>query len=146
MKWPHPDLELLHHELIRVTKQFLDEMGEYLPHGAIVTPEGNVGLVGSRTPEDQPGAQKTLKLLEAGLRQMAAQNKCRAAGIAIDIRLKNPPRVEDVGKDAIWTILEQRGGLSVSVYIPYWKSSSGQFTFGEPFSEPGAPRIFRLPT
>jgi hypothetical protein len=146
MNLQHPDLKLLNDELIRVTKRLLEEMEEFLPHAAIITPEGNVGLVGSRTHDEQPGAQRTLKLLENGLRQMAAQNKCRAAGIAIDIRLKNPRRAEDIGKDAIWTILEQRGGLSVSVYIPYWKSSPGQFTFGEPFSEPGAPRIFRLPT
>jgi hypothetical protein len=108
MNLAHPDFQLLFDWLVKMSKDLLKKQGEFLPHGAVVTPEGRLGVVGAQTKEEQPGAHKTLQILEDGLRRMAAKGTCRAAGIAIDIRLKAAPREEYIGKDAIWVILEEK--------------------------------------
>jgi hypothetical protein len=73
---------------------------------------------------------------------MAAKGKCRAAGMAIDTRLKAAPRKQDVGKDAIWIILEQKSGDSQGVIVPYAKSLQGRFSYFSAFTQPERPRIF----
>ncbi|MGA8220936.1 MAG: hypothetical protein WB780_04720 [Candidatus Acidiferrales bacterium] len=142
MKLDHPDFQLLFDALFRTSKILLEKQGGFLPIGAIVSPEGRVGAVGGSTREEQPGAQKVLEVLEGGLRGMAAKGLCRAAGMAIDTRLKAPPRKEDAGKDAIWIILEEKGGKSQGVFVPYAKSWLGGFTHGDPFTTSEKPRIF----
>jgi hypothetical protein len=143
MNLEHPDFLLLYDSLVGMSKVLLEKQGEFLPHGATVSPEGKVSLVGAYTNEEQPGAQKALRVLEGGLRGMAANGTCRAAGMAIDIRLKAAPRKEDVGKDAIWVILEEKGGTSQAVFVPYAKSQMG-FTYSEAFTLPEKPRIFGI--
>ena len=145
MKLDHPDFQLLLDELVGITKKILAKQGGFLPHGAIVSIDGKVGLVGALTKEEQPGSQKVLQVLEPALRDMAAKHKCRAIGMAIDIRLKAAPRKEDVGKDAIWVFLELKDGTAVSVFIPYRKSWLGGFTYGEGFKMPAKPRFFATP-
>lgn len=107
MNLEHTDFGPLFISLVRFSKTMLEQQGAFLPHGAIVSPDGKVGLVGAQPKEQQPGAQVTLQLLEGGLRGMAAKGICRAAGIAMDTRIKVAPRQEDVGRDAIWVILEE---------------------------------------
>ena len=138
MNLEHPDFHLLFERLTKISKEFLKMRGGFLPHGAIVSPEGKVSLVGTQTQEAQPGAEKVLQLLEGALRGMAAQGKCRATGMALDTRLKAAPRPEWIGKDAIWVLLEEKGGKAQSVFVPYWKSWMSGFTYGEAF--PGAPK------
>ncbi len=144
MNLEHTDFGPLFISLVRFSKTMLEQQGAFLPHGAIVSPDGKVGLVGAQPKEQQPGAQVTLQLLEGGLRGMAAKGICRAAGIAMDTRIKVAPRQEDVGRDAIWVILEERGGASQAAIVPYWKSPGG-FTYGEAFTQPEKPRIFGIP-
>jgi len=114
--------------LFKLAKQLLEKQGEFLPIGAIVPPEGQVSHAIAYTKEEQPGAHKSLELLEGGLRLMATTGKCRAAGMAIDTRLKLAPRSEDIGKDAIWIILEEKSGQSQSVVVPYARSLQGEFS------------------
>jgi len=60
----------------------------------------------------------------------------------MDARLKDAPRKEYIGKDAIWMILEEKGGLSQGVIVPYTKSWLGGYTYAEGFTQPEKPRIF----
>jgi hypothetical protein len=142
MKLDHPDLIPLLDALIGVTKRMLDKQGGFLPHAAIVTTEGKIGLVGAKTKEQQPGAQKALQLLESGLRSMANEGKCKAIGLAIDIRLKQAPRKEDEGKDAIWVFLEHKDGTVANVYMPYTKGLLVGYTYGEWFANYAEPKFF----
>jgi hypothetical protein len=73
MNLAHPDFQLLFDWLVKMSKDLLKKQGEFLPHGAVVTPEGRLGVVGAQTKEEQPGAHKTLQILEDGLRRMAAK-------------------------------------------------------------------------
>jgi hypothetical protein len=144
MDLEYPDFYLLFDWLTKMSKELLKKQGEFLPHGAIITPEGKVGVIGADTKEEQPGAQKVLQVLESGLRGLAEQGKCRAAGMAIDTRLKVAPRKEFIGKDAIWLILEEKGGKAQSVYVPYAKSWLGGFTYSDAFTQSGKSRIFGI--
>jgi hypothetical protein len=67
MDLEYPDFYLLFDWLTKMSKELLKKQGEFLPHGAIITPEGKVGVIGADTKEEQPGAQKVLQVLESGL-------------------------------------------------------------------------------
>ena len=60
-------------ELFRLSELFLKEQGNFLPHAAVLTGEGNVRLVaadpGGST--DLVSSTEVLPLLHAGLRQQA---------------------------------------------------------------------------
>jgi hypothetical protein len=142
MNLMHSDFQLLFDALFGMSKTLLDKQGAFLPIGAIVLPEGKVGHVAAYPEGELPGAHKALELLEGGLRLMATKGKCRAAGMAIDTRLKAAPRQDDVGKDAIWIILEERTGQSQGIVVPYAKSLQGGFTYFSAFTQPERPRIF----
>jgi hypothetical protein len=93
--------------------------------------------VGAETEEERPGMHVTLQILESGLKEMAAEGTCRAAGVALDTRLKSGD-----WKDAIWMTLEETGGKSQGLIVPYAKSVIGAFTFGDPTAALDHPRIF----
>lgn len=123
-------------------KKLLDKQGAFLPVGAFVSPQGKLAFLAASPKEEQPGAQKVLQLLESGFRGMAAKGALRAAGIAFDTHLKVAPRKEDVGKDAIWMILEEKTGKAQGVVVPYAKSWLGGYTYSKPFVQSEKPRIF----
>ena len=64
--------------------------------------------------------------------------------MALDTRLKVAPRKEFIGKDAIWLILEEKGGKAQGVYVPYAKSWLGGFTYSDAIVMPEKPRIFQI--
>jgi len=107
MNLEHPDFQILFDALLFMAKHLLETQGEFLPIGAIVTQEGELAHVGAKTEEERPGTHVTLQILESGLKEMAAEGTCRAAGIALDTRLKSGD-----WKDAIWMTLEEPGGKS----------------------------------
>ena len=137
MKLERPDFQILFDGLLYMAKHLLRTQGEFLPIGAIVTQAGELGYVGAKTEQERPGAQAALQVLESGLKEMAAEGTCRAAGVALDTRLKSGD-----WKDAIWMTLEETSGKSQGVIVPYAKSSTGAFTFVDPATALDNPRIF----
>jgi hypothetical protein len=137
MKLENPDFQLLFDSLLSMAKLLLEKQGAFLPIGRIVSSDGKIGYVIANTKEEQPGAHITLQLLESGLRDMAAKGTCRSAGVALDTRLN----IAD-WKDAIWMTLEETGGKSQSLIVPYAKSWMGGFKFGDPSAGPENRRIF----
>ncbi|HSY63266.1 MAG TPA: hypothetical protein VK829_01640 [Terriglobales bacterium] len=137
MKLENPDFQLLYDSLFAMAKKLLQTQGAFLPIGRIVSPDGKIAYVIANTKEEQPGAHIALQLLESGLRDMAAKGTCRAAGIALDTRLKSGD-----WKDAIWMTLEETAGKSQSLIVPYAKSWMGGFKFADPSPGPENHRIF----
>jgi hypothetical protein len=140
MHLEHPDFELLFDSLLYMARHLLEQSGAFLPIGAAVSAGGEVAHVAAKTNDDYAGAHVILETLEAALRTMAAERTCRAAGLAIDMRIR--ARKGDVGKDAIWLVLEEKGGKSQGVIVPYAKSKLGGFTFDEPSAKHEKVRIF----
>ena len=137
MNLEHPDFQILFDALLCMAKRLLSTQGEFLPIGAIVTQDGELRHVGAKTDEEFPGTHAILQILESGLKEMAAEGTCRAAGVALDSRLKSGD-----WKDAIWMTLEETGGKSQGVIVPYAKSAIDAFTFGDATAALGNPRIF----
>jgi hypothetical protein len=137
MNLEHPDFQILFDTLLKMAKSLLKTQGAFLPIGAIVTQDGNPAHVAASPKEEQPGAHIAVQLLESGLREMAAKGTCRAAGVALDTRLKSGD-----WKDAIWMTLEETGGKTQRVIVPYAKSWMGSFKFADPSPGPENRRIF----
>lgn len=127
MNMDHPDFQILFDGLLYMAKRLLTTRGEFLPIGAVVSHDGELAHVGAKTQEEYPGASTVLQVLQCGLKDMAEQGDCRAAGVAMDARLNG-----EEWKDAIWMSLEEVGGGSQGILVPYAKSSTGAFTFGDP--------------
>jgi hypothetical protein len=139
MNLEHPDFQILFDALFYMAKYLLRAQGELLPIGAIVTQDGEVRHVGAKTEEEFPGAHISLQVLESGLKEIAAEGTCRAAGVALDPRLRSGN-----WKDAIWMTLEETGGKSQGLIVPYAKSAIDGFTFGDPTAALDNPRIFSV--
>jgi hypothetical protein len=133
----HPDFQILFDALLYMAKHLLKTQDEFLPIGAIVTPEGELRHVGAKTEEEFPGTHVALHVLEFGLKEMAAEGACRAVGVALDSRLKSGD-----SKDAVWITLEEIGGKSQGLIVPYAKSAIGDVAFGDATAMLGNPRIF----
>ena len=106
---------------------------EFVPRDGALHPLG----VGAKTEEEFPGTHVALHVLEFGLKEMAAEGACRAVGVALDSRLKSGD-----SKDAVWITLEEIGGKSQGLIVPYAKSAIGDVTFGDATAMLGSPRIF----
>jgi len=137
MNLEHPDFQILFDGLLYMAKHLLRTQGEFLPIGAIVTQDGELRHVGAKTDEEFPGTHVTLQILESGLKEMAAEGTCRAAGMALDSRLKSGD-----WKDAIWMTLEETSGKSQGLIVPYAKSTIDGFIFSDPTAALDNPRIF----
>jgi hypothetical protein len=137
----HEDFDLLLNSLLHRVKIIQEKLGEFLPIAAVISPEGKiVDVIGVPDKQPQPGAPKVLRFLEGALRGLARQNKCRAIGIAFDIRFSRSP--DEPKSDAIQVFLEHRDGNVSNVILPYLKNASGQFTYGRLIAVRAEPKIF----
>jgi hypothetical protein len=80
MNLEHPDFQVLFDALLYMAKHLLRIRGVFLPIGAIVIQDGELRHVGAKTEEEFPGTHVALQVLESGLKEMAAEGTCRAAG------------------------------------------------------------------
>jgi hypothetical protein len=136
----HEDLNQLLHALVQMAQHLLPKQGEFLPFAATISSDGKVDYAGAYTGEEFPGAQPLLEMLRAVLRQSAADQTIRAAGICYDGLTIPPGQSEKT--DSICCSLEHRNGESVSVFVPYRKDRAGQFIYGEIFASHRTPEFF----
>jgi hypothetical protein len=61
--------------LFKLAKQLLENQGEFLPIGTIVTPEGKVADVIADTTQEQPGARQARQDLEGVIKEWL-QREC----------------------------------------------------------------------
>ena len=137
----HEDFDPLLNSLLHRVKIIQEKLGEFLPIAAVISPEGKiVDVIGVPDKQPQPGAPKVLRFLEGALRGLASQDKCRAIGIAFDIRFSRAP--DEPKSDAIQVFLEHRDGTVSNVILPYIKNATGQFAYGRPMAVRAEPKIF----
>ncbi len=137
MTFDHPDFQILFDSLLRMSQSLLKIQGRTADRRDGY-PGWKTSACGRRAERGTAGRQITLQLLESGLRNFAAKGTCRAAGMAIDTRLKD----NNDWKDAIWMRMAEAGGKSQGVFVPYAKSWVGGFKFGHPFTAPDQLGIF----
>jgi hypothetical protein len=135
-----PDIGTIATQLFELSETFLREQGNFLPHAAILTEEGEVKLVGAApdAPNDQTTSAEVLPLLHDGLRQQAKELPLRAIGVAENVTVtlegQRPTK-------AIKVLFEHKRGLTVALYLPFEKKLLRGYVTGSPFSLPAAPEV-----
>jgi hypothetical protein len=125
--------------LIEQSQQRLQARDDFLPHAAVLDAEGKVVLMGAMTGsrDGQANSQQIMPLLLRGLRQMSREKVIVAIGVAESVSLTRG----EMPMQAIKVLLEHERGLTVAMYLPYYKSESGEYFYGEAFVTPATPAL-----
>jgi hypothetical protein len=131
------DLGALARPLFEKSEQLLRERGDFLPHAAVLSPEGKVSLLGAmcNTKDGFANSWHILPIVHDGLRSMAFERELAAVGVA--------ERVDAIpgagaGK-AVKVLLEHQRGLAIAFYMPFALEDTGECSFGRMvtlFTEP----------
>lgn len=122
------DLGALARPLFEKSEQLLRERGDFLPHAAVLTPEGRVSLLGAmcNTKDGFANSWHILPLVHDGLRSMAAEREIAAVGVA--------ERVDAIpgagAMHAVKVLLEHQRGLSIAFYMPIVRDEMDRVAFG----------------
>jgi hypothetical protein len=123
------DLGMLARPLFDKSTQLLRDRGDFLPHAAVLTPEGKVSLLGAMciTKDGFANSWHILPMVHDGLRSMASERALTAVGVA--------ERVEVIpgrgSTQAVKVLLEHQRGLAIAFYLPFARNEIGVFDFGQ---------------
>ena len=124
-----PDVERLANPLFDASRQFLKKRGAFLPHGAVLTEDGEVRLIMAVPPGFEQRDVSSVELLPAlhgALRQAAAEDGVAALAVCEDVRITQ----EGTGETAaIKVLIEHQRGLCVALYMQYRRKLFG-YAFG----------------
>jgi hypothetical protein len=90
---------------------------------------------------DVGSTQGHIDLLNEGLRVEAQAGVNTACGICADVRVKPPGQESFV--DAVQVHLEHESGECVDVFLPYEKTTAGDFKYGMLFASKAEPQVFQ---
>ena len=97
-----PDISTVATPLFEVSERCLRDMGNFLPHAAVLTEEGKVEIVGA-VPDSKDGyadSTQVLPLLHDGLRAMAKEKALVAIGIAENVTI-----TPTLSRSSVWPVL-----------------------------------------
>lgn len=125
--------------LFEHSQKRLQARDDFLPHGAVLDTDGKVVVLGAMTgsKDGQARAEQILPMLLGGIRQMSREKVLVAIGIAENVSLTRG----DMPMQAIKVLLEHERGLTVAMYLPFYKSEEGEYFFGEAFVTPATPAM-----
>ena len=129
----HADLNTLFDTVVSCAKLFLSEHGEFYPFGATMSPSGEITNIGAAVEgDDHPPSHTLIELMTKHFRQQATGGQIRAAAICYKGRTIPPGQTRKT--DVICCGLEHRSGESIDVFVPYTRTASGDFQYGEIFA------------
>jgi hypothetical protein len=135
-----PAIGALANPLFEMSQKFLRELGNFLPHGAVLTREGEIQLVAADPggKDGQSTSTEVLPLLHEGLRFHAGDKGAQAIGVAenVTVTLEGSASTQ-----AIKVLFEHERGLTVALYLPFKKRFIRGFAFGETFSMLATPEV-----
>lgn len=127
------DIEAVANPLFDFSEQCLRERGNFLPHGAVLSTDGEIVLVAAApdTGKDFTNSTEVLPVLHDGLRAQANEKDLVAVGVAenVTITREGQPQTQ-----AIKVLFEHKRGLVVALYLPFKKQFLRGYSFGEIFS------------
>lgn len=135
-----PDIGIVANQLFDLSETLLREQGNFLPHAAVLTEDGELRLVATApdTKSDLTNSTEVLPLLHDGLRFEAKQFPLKAIGIAENVTItlegQRPTK-------AIKVLFEHRRGLTVALYLPFEKKMLKGYVFGNTFSLAANPEV-----
>lgn len=123
------ELGALARPLFEKSEQLLRERGDFLPHAAVLTPEGRVSLLGAmcNTKDGFANSWHIRPMVHDGLRSMAAERELTAIGVA-----EHVDAIPGAGAaHAVKVLLEHQRGLAIAFYMPFERNDIGVFVFGK---------------
>jgi hypothetical protein len=134
------DIEAVADPLFRATEFLLRKRSRFLPHGAILTREGEAKLMMAAPPngEDKTSSVEVLPALHDVLRDASQDPEVQAVAVCEDVTIT--PSGEKPTQ-AIKVLVEHRRGLSVALYLPYRRSLRGKITTGAIRLMPADPEV-----
>ncbi|MCX7059267.1 MAG: hypothetical protein NTZ11_00055 [Gammaproteobacteria bacterium] len=135
-----PDIEAIVTALFDFSELCLKKRGNFLPHAAVLTADGEVKLVGAApdTSKDRTNSTEVLPFLHQGLRLQASEGNLRAIGVAENVTVTPEGQT---ATQAIKVLFEHRLGLTVALYLPFHKKLFKGYIFGSVFSVSANPEI-----
>ena len=123
------ELGTLARPLFEKSEQLLRERGDFLPHAAVLTPEGRVSLLGAmcNTKDGFANSWHILPMVHDGLRSMASERDLLAVGVAE--RVDAIPGGGTV--HAVKVLLEHQRGLAIAFYMPIVRDDMDKIAFGK---------------
>ena len=125
--------------LFPFAQQMLGTHGEFFPFGAFVNAAGAVEQFSGYTGTEHPKPQELIELMSRAARRMAAEGRCRAVGMCVDVRTVLPGTTERT--DAALAALEDATG-ALNVYLPYRKQTDGGIEYGSLVAVHANPTVF----
>lgn len=122
------DLGALARPLFEKSEQLLRERGDFLPHAAVLSPEGKVSLLGAMciTGDGFANSWHIRPMVHEGLRSMVNERELAAVGVA-----EHVDAIPGAGAGhAVKVLLEHQRGLAIAFYMPFGKSETGELMFG----------------
>ena len=135
-----PDIGAIANPLFDLSETLLRKRGNFLPHAAVLTEEGEIKHVGAApdTSDDLTNSTEVLPLLHDGLRQQAREQSIKAIGVAENVTVtlegQRPTK-------AIKVLFEHKRGLTVALYLPFEKKLLRGYVVGSPFSLPAKAEV-----
>jgi hypothetical protein len=122
------ELGALARPLFEKSQLLLRERGDFLPHAAVLSPDGRVSLLGAMciTKDGFANPWHILPMVHDGLRSMAYERELAAIGVAE--RVDAIPGAGAIR--AVKVLLEHQRGLAIAFFMPFEKSETGEFNFG----------------
>ena len=133
-----PDMGTVANDLFDSSEVLLRKIGNFLPHGAVLTDEGEVKLVAAGGANDETNSIEVLPVLHEGLRALVKQISCKAVAVAENVTVTLEGQR---ATNAIKVLFEHRRGLTVALYLPFQKKFLRGYVFGSPFSKAAEPEV-----
>jgi hypothetical protein len=133
------DVVALADPLFEHSQKQLQARDDFLPHAAVLDAEGKVVVMGAMTGsrDGQARPDYILPMLSNGIRQLSREKVLVAIGIAENVSLTRG----EMPMQAIKVLLEHERGLSVAMFLPFYKAEGGEYYFGEAFVTPALPAL-----
>ena len=133
-----PDIAAVANQLFDLSEAFLREQGNFLPHAAVLTVDGDIRLVGAAGESDLTNSVEILPILHDGLRQQARELPLQAIGVAENVTVtfegQRPTK-------AIKVLFEHKRGLTVALYLPFEKKLLRGYVMGSTISKLAGPEV-----
>ena len=136
------ELETLMNHVVPFAQQMLGTHGEFYPYGGVLTPLGEIELIGTEDGHGQLTSQAAISMLLTAFRERAISGICKATALVADVRALPEDAEEET--NAIRVSLEHASGLAIDVFIPYEIGEQGQIRYGELFARQGERIVFLI--
>lgn len=104
-------------------------------------PDGSIVDVGANDPDtDHPKSKDLIFVLRSSLRDLARDNRCKAAAVVLDVKITLPG--SGLQSDAIQVSMDHIDGYSADVFFPY-QIINNEVVYGETFAQAGTHDIFQ---